>query len=79
MTFLIETLSGGGPNCTREDCMTTHNGPGSTTLAYYQPIYNKQGVNVNPDMNTTTQPMRCLTCGKTWTEQWQNGIRTCVE
>ena len=77
-TFLAE-FQDGGPTCMRDDCMITHNGPGSTTLGYYAPVYNKQGENVNPDMNITTIPMRCLSCGKAWTERWQNGIRIGTE
>ncbi len=34
-----------------------------TTAAYYPPIY-KDGVNINPDRNTTTTECQCLNCGK---------------
>lgn len=77
--ILTETLLGCGPNCTRDDCMITENGPCTQTLAYYPPIYNKQGVNTNPDMNITTRPIRCLSCGKSWEERWQNGVRISAE
>jgi len=36
---------------------------GETTLVYYSPIY-KNGVNVNPDRNTTTRHITCLNCGE---------------
>lgn len=72
--FLAEFVDG-GPGCSRDDCAITSDGPGSVTMAYYPPVYNAQGVNINPDMNITTTPQRCLSCGKKWTEQWQNGIR----
>lgn len=71
---MIEIIEG-GPDCMRDDCMITSNGPGMSTMAYYPPVYNKEGINTNPDMNITTTPQRCLSCGKTWTEKWQNGIR----
>ena len=72
--FLAEFVDGGS-GCMRDDCMITEDGPGMSTMAYYPPIYNKQGINTNPDMNTTTHPRRCLSCGKSWTESYQNGIR----
>lgn len=72
--FLAEFVDG-GTGCSRDDCMITENGPSMSTMAYYPPVYNKQGVNTNPDMNTTTHPRRCLSCGKTWTESYQNGTR----
>lgn len=33
------------------------------TSVYYPPIY-KDGVNINPDRNTTTTNCHCLNCGK---------------
>ena len=33
-----------------------------TTAVYYPPIY-KDGVNINPDRNTTTVLCTCATCG----------------
>ncbi len=77
-TFLAEFIDG-GPNCMRDDCMITHNGAGQQTLGYFPPVYDKQGRNTNPDMNITTQPMRCLSCGKSWVERWQNGVRLSAE
>lgn len=53
------------PECEREDCRFVESA-GMTTLAYYQPIYDKNGVNINPDRNTTTSNLECLTCGKKW-------------
>ena len=32
------------------------------TAVYYPPIY-KDGVNINPDKNTTTVYCKCLNCG----------------
>jgi len=72
--YLAEFIDG-GLGCSRDDCMITEDGPGNTTMAYYPPVYNKEGVNTNPDMNITTRPQRCLSCGKSWTERYQNGTR----
>lgn len=38
----------------------------NSTCVYYPPIY-KDGVNINPDRNTTTQHCQCLNCGKEFT------------
>lgn len=51
------------PECEREDCRFVQRS-GMSTLAYYQPIYDKNGVNINPDMNTRTDYVDCLICGK---------------
>lgn len=36
------------------------------TAVYYPPIY-KDGVNINPDRNTTTHYCTCMNCGKGFT------------
>ena len=72
---LLAEYVDGGPGCVRDDCMITEAGPVMSTLAYSPPVYNRQGINTNPDINTTTQPRRCLSCGKTWTESYQNGTK----
>jgi hypothetical protein len=33
---------------------------------YFQPIYDKNGVNINPDGNTTNFKVNCLSCGNLW-------------
>lgn len=38
------------------------------TAVYYPPIY-KNGVNINPDQNTTTTCCHCLNCGKDFSYQ----------
>ena len=53
------------PKCSRVDCAFTYSG-GQTTLVAYIPIYDKNGVNTNPDANTTTFKVNCLSCGKMW-------------
>lgn len=52
------------PNC-ELDCRFQI-GMSSTTLAYFAPIYDKHGNNVNPDRNTTTTQIHCNVCGKSW-------------
>jgi hypothetical protein len=71
--FLAEFVDG-GPGCCRDDCLVTIT-QSDTTAVYYPPIVTKEGVIVNPDNNITTSNQRCLSCGKNWTEQWQNGIK----
>lgn len=53
------------PECPRADCQFTES-MSRSTLAYYPPVYDKNGVNINPDGNTTTSTLNCLTCGKWW-------------
>lgn len=59
-------------NCNK-DCMFTQ-GRSSTTLAYYAPIYDKNGVNVNPDRNTTYSDISCVTCSRKWKTQTTLGV-----
>ena len=35
----------------------------TSTCVYYPPVY-KDGVNINPDRNTTTVHCTCMACGK---------------
>lgn len=42
-------------------------GASMRTCVYYPPII-KDGVNINPDRNTTTTEYHCLECGKSWVE-----------
>lgn len=51
---------------TPDKCRISPNGPSMTTLAYYQPVYDGHGNNLNPDRNTTYCPMKCSTCEKEW-------------
>ena len=41
-------------------------GPGMTTLVYYPPIYDANGINTNPDRNTVKDAWTCLDCNKTF-------------
>ena len=66
------------PQCPREYCRFIQS-PGSSTAAYYPPIYDKNGVNTNPDKNITTSALECLTCGKRWKCKTQLGETIYVE
>ena len=44
----------------------------TTTAVYYPPVY-KDGVNINPDRNTTTHYCRCLNCGNEFAYSTQYG------
>jgi hypothetical protein len=46
---------------------------------YFQPIYDKNGVNINPDGNTTTFKVNCLSCGKLWVGKTRLGETTYEE
>jgi len=36
------------------------------TALFFQPMYDKNGVNINPDRNTRTQGWRCCECEKNY-------------
>jgi hypothetical protein len=59
-------------DCDKE-CRFQQNGPSSRTLAYYNPIYDKHGNDLNPDGNTTFGGIKCTTCGKEWQYAIQYG------
>lgn len=48
------------PHCGESYYMENYS---TTTAVYYPPIY-KDGVNINPDRNTTTTHCTCMNCGK---------------
>lgn len=64
-------------NCSK-DCRWMVSG-GNTTLAYYPPIYDKNGKNINPDMNSTFSQVKCLTCNREWSTITQAGKTTYTE
>jgi hypothetical protein len=70
------------PLCDRDDCKLQEQ-HSCTTLAYYQPVYNSEGVNTNPDRNRISCTVNCSTCGRsfvktnqypneTWNEKFNN-------
>lgn len=48
------------PHCGESYYMENYS---TCTAVYYPPIY-KDGVNINPDRNTTTTHCTCMNCGK---------------
>ena len=48
------------PHCGESYYMEKHS---ERTAVYYPPIY-KDGVNINPDRNTTTTHCTCMNCGR---------------
>ena len=66
------------PECPREDCAFSHSG-GTSTLVAYIPVYDKNGVNINPDSNTTTFKVICLSCGKMWVGKSRLDVTTYEE
>ena len=66
------------PECPRDNCKYLQGG-GQSTYAYYFPIYDKNGVNINPDRNITTSTLKCLTCNKMWKSTSQLGLTTYEE
>jgi hypothetical protein len=66
------------PECPREDCQFAESMT-MTTCAYYSPVYDKNGVNINPDGNTTTFTLTCYKCGKMWNGSTRYGKTTYVE
>lgn len=41
-------------------------GMGMTTCAYYPPVYDKHGNNLNPDRNVTSGMVSCNVCDRQW-------------
>jgi len=41
-------------------------GVGTTTLMHFPPLYDENGVNINPNRNTSTCSYNCLKCGKSF-------------
>ncbi len=50
-----------------------------TTSVAYIPMYNSEGENINPDMNTTSFQLICLTCDRLWIGRTKGGITTYTE
>lgn len=50
-----------------------------TTAAYYPPVFDKDGNNINPDLNTTSGKVSCSTCDKLWSYSTQLGKTTFTE
>jgi hypothetical protein len=65
------------PAC-EQDCRF-HIGMSATTCAYYAPVYDKNGKNLNPDGNTTTTQIHCSVCNKSWVGTTRFGATTYIE
>lgn len=58
------------PKCDKPDqCRVTPTATSTVTLAYYPPVYDGHGNNLNPDRNKRQMLMKCYTCGKEWVDE----------
>ena len=61
------------PQCPYCKIPTKRTGGGTTvTAAYFQPVYDETGKNINPDKNTRTSYWECLYCSKPYTISGNN-------
>lgn len=65
-------------DCDKE-CRFQEDGMSMTTCAYYPPVYDKHGNNINPDRNVTSGAIRCTVCERKWTYHRQLGETTYEE
>jgi len=65
------------PTCKLE-CRFRHGMTMSTTV-YYEPMYDKHGNNLNPDMNKSNTPIECGICDRRWSATTQGGKTTYEE
>ena len=72
LTLKTTFFNNPNPDC-KEDCCFAECGSATTTAAYYAPVYDKHGNNLNPDGNITTRNITCGVCGKMWTSSTQYG------
>ena len=70
-------MSNPNPSCEKE-CMF-HQGVSMTTAMHYTPVFDKHGINLNPDGNVTSSSVKCSTCSKEWTSSTQFGKTTFKE
>ena len=67
------------PDCGK-NCQFMDIGPTTSTLAYYIPVYDKDGRNISPPSgNIVRGKMSCITCQKTWDTETKNGSTTSTE
>jgi hypothetical protein len=63
-----------------KDCQFMEIGPTSSTLAYYTPVYDKNGRNISPPSgNIVRGKTKCLTCQKTWEHETASGVTKSTE
>lgn len=53
-------------DCDRPNDCRIQQGTASSTCAYYPPVYDGHGRNLNPDRNVTRYLESCSTCGRSW-------------
>lgn len=58
-------------NC-KNDCKIVYAYTASTSL-FYIPVFDKDGVNINPDGNVISGSAKCLTCDQEWDFSTQYG------
>lgn len=61
------------PNPTCQNECVFKMGMATTTAMNYDPIYDKNGNNLNPDGNITTSTVSCATCDRQWVSYTQYG------
>lgn len=60
-------MTGSIPQCPHCEKPTKRTGGVSAiTAAYYPPMYDENGVNTNPDLNTITSGWSCVECEKSY-------------
>ena len=62
-------FTGSIPQCPKCNKPTKRSpvGGSTTTCMYFTPVYNEEGINTNPDRNTTTSSYQCLECRDVFT------------
>ncbi len=65
------------PGCEKE-CIF-RGGMSTTTAMYFEPQYDKNGNNLNPDGNITTTKISCSTCNRQWVASTRYGETTHTE
>lgn len=64
---------------TKDDCRISSIGLSSTTCANYEPVYDGNGNNTNPDGNTTSGEVGCSNCYRSWSYSTRYGETTYEE
>jgi len=62
------------PSCKLECKFSTSFG--MTTAMYCPPVYDKDGTNLNTDMNITSTTVDCSVCNKSWSSSTRAGTST---
>lgn len=67
------------PNCLK-NCQFMDIGPTTSTLAYYIPMWDKEGNSITPPSgNIIRGKIRCITCQSTWDYETHGGKTTSTE